>query len=212
MKQGAQVMDNLVFKLLVEAGAVDPFVPIYELARRLNITPSKARNLLFQWQLRNAGDEQTLRDQLARSLAKVRFAKDGTLLSFGIESPLLKEELVARLKRLGTFADSSFTRDIVRLPVDQFVEFLDVFLDNTWKNTMVKRLVHDKQLPDTSFKGLAKAALRVLAKKVGEETAGKAAEQAVDHVSDFLQGLLHEDEKQVRRSIKGLKTEELIEV
>ena len=55
------------------------------------------------------------------ALKKTRFSKDGTLLTFGIESPLLKEEVTARLKRKGIFADAAFSRELVKLPVEAFV-------------------------------------------------------------------------------------------
>ena len=48
-------VDNLAFALLVEAGSLDPKSHAHEIARDLNVTPAKARNLLFQWQLRSLG-------------------------------------------------------------------------------------------------------------------------------------------------------------
>ena len=122
-------VDNLVFALLIEVGALDPKSQVYEIARDLNVTPAKARNLLFQWQLRSMGDGNALKDDLIATLRSVRFANEGNLLVFGIESPLLREELRSRLKRMGVYADASFSSEIVRLSVKHFVEFLDASLD-----------------------------------------------------------------------------------
>ena len=91
-------VDNLVFRLLVEAGAINPKSQVYEIARDLNVTPAKARNLLFQWQLRAMNDDTTLKDDLISALQSVRFTKDGDYMSFGVESPLLREELLCTVK------------------------------------------------------------------------------------------------------------------
>src|ERR1700761_1131728 len=52
-------IDLLVFTLLVEGGVIDPNGSIYRMARALNVTPSKAKTLLFQHQLRNVSEEET---------------------------------------------------------------------------------------------------------------------------------------------------------
>jgi hypothetical protein len=47
-------IDLLVFGCLIDAKVVDPDGPIYDIARGLNITPSRARSLVLNWQLRAA--------------------------------------------------------------------------------------------------------------------------------------------------------------
>jgi hypothetical protein len=42
-------IDLLVFSCLIEAGAIDPGAPAYEIARALNITPARVRNLILNW-------------------------------------------------------------------------------------------------------------------------------------------------------------------
>jgi hypothetical protein len=106
-----------VFTYLVEATVIDPTTPIYDIARALDITPSRARGLLLNWQLRTTSAEADMRESIVDALKKTRFSNDGTLLTFGIESPLLKEEVGARLKRKGVFPDAAFSREIVKLPV-----------------------------------------------------------------------------------------------
>lgn len=175
-------IDLLVFEALIVAGALDPEGPIYDLARTFNVTPARARSLVMNWQLRNAGNEAALKDRLIAALAATRFAKDGTLLAFGVESPLVREEIVARLKRKGVFADASFSRELIRLPVEAFVEFLDELIDDETKAAVKTRLVQDKQLPDRSFKALASGVLG----KLGEKVAGKAGEAVAGHLVDAV--------------------------
>ena len=113
-----------------------------------------------------------LRGAIVEALKKTRFSSDGKLLTFGVESPLLKEEIIARLKRKGVFPDASFSKELVKLPVDAFVEFLDEIVDDETKKQVKATLVKDKQLPNTSFKALATGVLVNLGKKAAGEAGG----------------------------------------
>ncbi len=206
-------IDLLVFSSLVAAGAIDPGGPLYDIARALNITPAKARGLVMNWQLRSTPAGADLRQALVGALQKTRFSKDGTLMAFGVESPLLKEDIVARLKRRGVFADASFSSELVRLPVDAFVEFLDDIVDDDFKKALNKTLVQDRQLPDLSFKALAIGALATLGEKFGGEVLGKVVQAvgdkataatitpAIDKAASFLIGVLRGDAKQAAAKI-----------
>lgn len=202
-------IDLLVFTCLVDAKAIEPETPIYELARALNITPARARSLVLNWQLRSTAAQADLRQSIVDALKKTRFSKDGTLLTFGVESPLLKEEIAARLKRKGVFPDASFSKELVKLPVDAFVEFLDEIVDEATKKEVRTTLVKDKQLPDTSFKALATGVLTKLGEKVageaGKEIAGaivgKAAKPAAEKAIAFLSGILSGDAKSATKGI-----------
>ena len=193
-------VDNLVFHLLVEVKALDPESQVYEIARDLNVTPAKARNLLFQWQLRSMGNGDNLKKDLVAALKSVRFANNGNLLSFGIESPLLREELRSRLKRRGVFADASFSSEIIRISVNHFVEFLDDFLSDTEKDEMHQALIEDNQLQDKSFKAVASRILRGVAKKV----AGEAGAELNDLFGEIVQGLITGDSDGVIERVVGV--------
>ena len=210
-------IDLLVFACLIDAKAIDPEAPIYDIARALNITPTKVRSLIFNWQLRTTSKDSDLRPALIAALKKTRFNSDGTLLTFGVESPLLKEEITARLKSKGVFSDASFAKEIVRLPVDAFVEFLDDIVDEDTKKSVKETLVKDKQLPDKSFKALATGVLS----KLGEKVAGKAGEAIAGEligevgkpvakkVVSFITGLLAGDSK---GATKGITKDDFIDV
>lgn len=200
-------IDILVFGCLVTAKAIDPDAPIYDIARLLNITPARARSLVMTWQLRSMPASSDLKPVLVEALKKTRFSKDGTMLTFGVESPLLKEEIVARLKRKGVFPDASFAKELVRLPVDAFVEFLDDILDEKVKAAVKSTLVTDKLLPDKSFKALATGILMKLGEKVagkaGEEVAGALVKPAAERLAGFLSGLLTGNATEAGASISG---------
>jgi hypothetical protein len=187
-------IDLLVFTCLITADALDPQMPEYEIARALNITPSRVRNLILNWQLRSTPKDGDLRGAIVEALKKTRFSNDGKLLTFGIESPLLKEDIIARLKRKGVFPDASFSKELVKLPVDAFVEFLDEIVDDTTKKQVKDTLVKDNQIKDKSMKGLAIAVLTTLGEKfageIGKDMMGDLAKPFAEKASGFITALL----------------------
>lgn len=204
-------IDLLVFTCLIDAGAIDPDAPIYDIARALNIPPARVRNLILNWQLRSTSQQNDLRDVIVAALKKTRFSGDGKQLTFGVESPLLKEEITARLKRKGVFTDASFSKELVKLPVEAFVEFLDDIVDDETKKQVKTTLVKDKQLPNKSFKALAAGVLGKLGEKVagevGEELAGELVASVGEKAIGFLTGLLTGDPK---GATKGITKEDFL--
>jgi hypothetical protein len=162
-------IDFLVFASLVRAGVMDPTSPLHEIARALNVTRGKARSLVLNWQLRSNPGRRDIDRGLRAVLATARFSKDGTLLVFGVENPLLREELDAMLKRLGIFADASFSGELIRLSPSAFVTFLDDFLSVSEKEAARRRLVADGQIPNQSFKAMLGSAIARLAEGVAGE-------------------------------------------
>ena len=187
-------IDLLVFSCLIDAKVINPDGPLYDIARGLNITPARARSLLINWQLRfvPSGD---MRPAIISALRKTRYSADGSLMTFGVENPLLKEDITARLRASGIFADASFSKELVRMPVDAFVDFLDTLVDDETKRAVKAVLVKDKQLPDRSFKALAAGVLRKLGERIAGEPGGALARGAIDKASSFIGGLLSGDAK-----------------
>jgi hypothetical protein len=202
-------IDLLVFTCLIEVGAIDPDAPVYDIARAINIPPVRVRNLIFNWQLRSTSHQGDLRAAIVAALKRTRFSGDGKQLTFGVESPLLKEEITARLKRKGVFTDASFSKELVKLPVEAFVEFLDDIVDDETKKQVKTTLVKDKQLPNKSFKALATGVLGKLGEKVagevGKELAGDlvagVGKPAAEKAIGFLTGLLTGDAKGATKGI-----------
>ena len=112
--------------------------------------------------------------------------------------------MVARLKEKGFFSDSSFSREIVRLPVEAFVEFLDDLIDEATKRAFKVALVKDRAVPDTSFKALATGALKKLGEKVAGEAGGAIAKGIVGKTTDFLTSLFSHDGAAAAGSVEDL--------
>jgi hypothetical protein len=120
-------IDLPVFRLLIETGVIDGDGSIFAMARALDVTPAKARNLLFQYQLRWI-DEAKTDAAVLRTLATSRFSVDKKRLAFGIESPLSRATIDRCLKASGVYADTSLSGDILRVPLDQFDVFITMLI------------------------------------------------------------------------------------
>jgi hypothetical protein len=132
-------IELLVFTLLIEAGAINPDGPIFTIARGLNITPTKTRSLIFQYQLRHVTEADT--DQaVLNTLTSARYWKAGDHLSFGVESPLVRAAIAARMRERGIFADVSLSGDILKVSPKQFGEVLAALLPAKSAQALAKKL------------------------------------------------------------------------
>ncbi len=170
-------IDLRVFTLLVEAGAIDPNGSIFTLARSLNITPSKARSLIFQYQLRHVSEADTDKEVL-KTIAGARYWKDGTNLAFGVESPLVRAAISAKMRERGVFSDVSLSGDILKVSPEQFGEVLAALLPAEVARELAKKL---------SKSGVNEGAVRRAIKKYGSSV---AEEFIKDEGKTVLQDLL----------------------
>lgn len=166
-------VDQLVFDSLIEVGLIDPDGAIFSMARALNVTPAKARALLFQHQLRQPLDAAALNAQILKAIGGARFSVDDKRLSFGIESPLVRAAVQARMKQVGIFSDISLSGEILKVPLDQVGDFLAAFLTEDDVDRIAKALKKEGKLP----KGWLAEHLNKLGADAATE-AGKAALKA----------------------------------
>jgi hypothetical protein len=181
-------IDLLVFRLLIEANVVDPDGSIFAIARALNLTPAKARNLLFQYQLRCI-DDTAIDTMVLQMLSTAKFSVDDKRLSFGIESPLVRATVDGRLKANGVFADISLSGDILKVPLAQFGDFIAILLTAEKATELEKALKDEGHLKKTGFIPW----LNKYAAKAGEGAAGAAGKQAFGTVFSGIAGFFSGD-------------------
>lgn len=175
-------VDLLVFGLLIQTGVLQADQPIYDMARSLNITPAKARNLLFQHQLRTLDDDALNRSVLI-AVRHGRYSVDQQRLSLGIESPLVRSAIEARSKAKGVFADISLSGEILRIPMTQFGVFITAFLSQDQQRQLQERLQAGGLLQAEGLVPTLNRAGRWFAAQV----AGGAAEQVPGKIGDFFE-------------------------
>jgi hypothetical protein len=183
-------IDLLVFSLLHQMGLMRPERSHYEIARDLRITPTRVRTLKMQMALRDATQTDTaLRERIIDTLSTLRFAKEGSLIQFGIEDPLLRGDIAARLKKLGATADSSFNRELVRIQLDAFVDFMADLLPDERREVVRQALIR-AGMTDDSLKGVLIGALTQLGKKAAGAAGEVVAKQAGELAGPAIAALL----------------------
>lgn len=194
-------IDLRVFSLLVAAGAIDPNGSIFTLARSLNITPAKARSLIFQYQLRHVTEADTDKEVL-RTVTEARYWKDGSNLAFGVESPLVRAAISAKMRERGVFADVSLSGDILKVSPGQFGEVLVALLPAEIAARMAKKLSahgvsesqvkewlkrHATGVAEDFIKDKGKEGLSELLKN-GWRAVRDSAPDAIDYLSSAIDG------------------------
>ena len=177
-------IDLLVFSLLVEAGVIDPNGSIFRMARALNITPTKAKAMLFQHQLRTVSEEDA--DQAVMiALTTAKYRKEGDNLAFGVHSPLIYAAIRAKMQDGGVFADVSLSGDILKLSPDQFGKVIASLVTPKQAAQLIERLRKTKVVNETQLK----AAIEKLGKEAAIEAMKESGKAAAKHGFTSLSGL-----------------------
>lgn len=196
--------DILLFIKLQKLGVFEKNPEIYDLVSQLKVTRSKARNLLYESKLRQTSVPE-LDEELKRVLQNPIFLKDQDKIGIEIDNPYLIDHLRSKLKRLNHITDGSFSRELVKLTTDAFVDLFESYMPNESKSQIKELFVQIGAEPDTSFKGVLKGALKKIGQKIASDAGGKIAEAAggylepiingtIDVVKDKIAVLYHSDE------------------
>jgi len=182
-------LELALFRAMIESDILDPSAPTFDLARRLEITPTRVRGLVYRYRLMTQGDEDDTLDDVVRALVKTRFELTGDTITFGVEDPYLRDSLAAALKQRGIFADSSFNPETVRLSLTAFVQFVDSRLGDEDRRRILAALTHDTHVELSRFRRILKSTLAGLGKRLVGAAADEAASDLVDAAWDFTSGL-----------------------
>ena len=197
-------LDLALFRGMIDAGLLEVTLPVFEIARRLEITPSRVRGLLYRYRLENQEGDAAVLDEIIAALTKTRFEISADHIVFGIEDPYLRDSLAALLKEQGVFADSSFNPETVTLTLGAFVDFADRRLDDDERRRILHVLQHDTHVELNKFKRVLKSTLTQLGKRVLGAVAEDAASGLIDSAWEFTTGLLRGDASRVESAAKRL--------
>jgi len=174
--------DILMFTVLERIGYIEENPTLYSLVQKLRVTRSKARNLLYDRELRRL-DEKDLDLLVKETLKHPLIQKQGELFVLEIENPLVIDHLKSKLQSLGHTSDGSFSSSLVKLSDGAIVALLDSLLDDQRKEEVKKEFIK-AGLPDKSFKGILKDVLKALGKKAADEAGSKIVEGVLGPVID----------------------------
>ena len=111
----------LLFTEMQNTGIIEKKPDVYNVISCLKVTRQKARNLIYESQMRNSS-ERELDDDLKKILLEFNIENDGEKIHIEITNPLLIDHIKWKLRTLNCIADSSFSTDIVRMSKDAYVK------------------------------------------------------------------------------------------
>jgi hypothetical protein len=177
-------VDILVFEILEEIGYTNEEPDLYHLVQQLRVTRSKARNLLYDKELRKLSTVDL--DLLVKEAIKHPvIQKQGDLYALEIESPLVADHLRSKLKELKHTSDGSFSPTLVRLTKTALAALIESILTDAEKKKVKNALVKSG-MPDGSLKGMLSGALKTVGKKIASDAGEQLAESAGDYLSPLI--------------------------
>jgi len=179
--------DILLFIKLQKLGVFEKNPEIYDLVSQLKVTRSKARNLLYESKLRQTSVLE-LDEELKRVLQNPIFLKDQDKIGIEIDNPYLIDHLRSKLKRLNHITDGSFSRELVKLTTDAFVDLFESYMPDESKDDITKSLVSIGAKTDTSVKGFLKGVLKKIGKKVADDAGGEIANSIGEYLGPIING------------------------
>lgn len=189
-------IDLLVLNLLEDIGAIKAEPSVYELVSKLKITRSKARNLIYQRELRTTTSDQ-LDLRVRTILQRPIIQKAGDVFVLEVENPLVADHLRAKVQSLGYVSDGSFSPNVVKLSLDAITALLESNLTEGERTDVQKALIA-AGAPDISFRGVLKATLKKLASKVAADTGEEMMEQVSKYIKPIVEGAVNEVEARAK--------------
>lgn len=196
-------IDIEIFITLQVLGIIPLNPDLFKVVRILKVTRVKARNLIYESELRRM-NESDLRAQLRVLLLKPTFLNNGKLLYMEVENPLLQDYIKSILKTLNHITDGSFSTDIIRLSYHAYSALLGEVFEVRETNSikMLKSyLIDNKLIVDTSIKGVISGFVKVIGKKVASESGEAIAENLVHNAFELLESCFIEDSNVTRESM-----------
>ncbi|GEM_PF-186739 len=180
-------LDLLHFQLLRESNVIKSDASLYSLMSSLKITRAKARNLLFDLEIRQSQEENDL-DQLARTaLANPRgFVMDGAYLAFGIENPVVQAHIKDKVSMLGHLTDASFDSAIIKIKPAAMGPLVKSLMDEDDQKLFKEAMIEAGFDKDENITVAIKEGLKHLATKAVGKTATTIGAGYIDQLADFL--------------------------
>lgn len=123
-------IDLLVIKALEDLAYLSKEPSLYEHVTKLRVTRAKARNLIYDQELRRL-DTKALDLRVKEALKAPLLQKQGDLFVIEIENPLVIDHLRSKLQTLGHASDGSFSASIVKISLDAVAALIEDYLPVT---------------------------------------------------------------------------------
>lgn len=163
---------------------------LYELVTKLRVTRTKARNRIYDQELRRL-DTEELDLRMKAALTTPLLPEQGELFVLEIENPLIIDHLRAKLQALGHASDGSFSPSLVRMTLDAVAALIEDYLSKP-ERTAIKQAMVEAGEPDSSFLGVLKSTIRAIAKKVAQDSGDALVEKASSYLAPIVDGAVEQ--------------------
>ena len=196
-------VDLMIYRTLRDAGVVAQDTPLYQLMADLRVSRSKARNLMFDLEIRQTQSGQ-LDDQVRSVIMNDSYFRDANWFVLEVENPVVQAHLREICRRARVVTDASFNPSLVRLPVSGLASVLEEFLTKAQQAEVKRGLYRAGKLDDPSFRGLMKRAMSDLAGRFAGKVGGEVMYGAIGAVGEFLQPILSGDQEAITDIWSGI--------
>lgn len=178
--------DLLMFDSMVKMGVISDNPTIYDVMKDLKVTRSKARTLIYEYQLRKIQDEGQLREQLRELMKTPLMSTLSKNVCLEVDNPYLVDFIRNELKGLGFITDGSFHAELVKMSTEAFASLYESILSDESKREIKDRLVELGVKPDTSLKKLLPHLMAGVAKTMATAAMGKVGEDIADDCIQYV--------------------------
>jgi len=135
------------------------------------ISPTKIKNLRYEAKLKYSRVDNSFKTEFFQLLGKVKFKQqqNDIWIMLSVEDELLKQYIQAKIKEKGSFTDSSFNSEIVKVELNDFVNLLDELFDESEKIKITNVLNQLAEQKDNKFKEIMFKFCEGLADGTGNE-------------------------------------------
>lgn len=158
-------IDLRIFELYIDAGVIRKDPSIFDLVNELKISRSKARSLIYDYNLRKKSEEMLKED--LKSLLKEGVVEKDDRIKIEVDDPYLSDYIRNVLKSNKMIADGSFMKEILVLSTKAYCTLLENSLTED-ETKAAKRSLFGDSIAKGALNGLV---YTFLEKRVGGNTA-----------------------------------------
>lgn len=170
-------LELLLVEAMVAIGYLDSNPSTYELVRKLRVTSTRARSIIYDRELRRQ-DSVSLEEMAAVAIRHPLLQSHRYVVAMDIENPYLAEHLRDKIRSLGFASDGSFSPTLIRITESAAAALIDAYLSQPERKAVSKALAAEfgKSMDARTLIAKALAAgAAALAGKAGEELASAGA-------------------------------------
>ncbi len=179
--------DLILFAAMRRAGAIAPDASLYDLMTALRITRTKARNLLFDLEIRGELSGESLDAQVRDAIARPRgFVLDGSYIALGIENPVIQAHMRERVRALGHLTDASFDSALVKLKPAALATLVEALMTRAELENFRAGMIAAGLKKSQTIRAALKDGLTHIAKKAIGPSATEVGGALITELADFV--------------------------